>query len=221
MNTSSLIQIFTVYAIPVLLAITLHEAAHAYAAWKLGDDTAYSLGRVTLDPIKHIDPMGTIAMPLMLYFATGGQFLFGYAKPVPVQMQRLRSPRRDMALVALAGPVANLAQAIVWLTVNVIVLKTGLPAREFFVRVCQAGAITNLTMFAFNLFPLLPLDGGRIVNGLLPPKAAATFARIEPFGFYIVTVLVIVGFIGQWWMHPIMNVTLTAINWLLSPLLLI
>lgn len=218
-NINELIQSFTVFAIPVLLAITLHEAAHAYTAWKLGDDTAHSLGRVTLDPIKHIDPIGTIAMPLLLYFATGGAVLFGYAKPVPVQTRKLRKPRRDMALVALAGPVSNLLQALVWACAAIFVYQAdAAEAGRFLTRLCRAGILSNLAMFAFNLFPLLPLDGGRIVSSILPARHAVTFSRIEPFGFYIVTVLTIVGIIRTWWLIPIMTGTLAVINYLLAPL---
>ncbi len=217
-DTAVIVQTFAVYAIPVLLAITLHEASHAYASWYLGDDTARSLGRVTLNPFRHIDLLGTVVMPLLLYFGTGGRFVFGYAKPVPVQAHLLRNPRRDMALVALAGPGSNALQAIVWMAVGYVLPVLDMQPHEFLPRVCQAGVLSNLVMFAFNLFPMLPLDGGRILAGLLPPQWAARFSRIEPFGFYIVMALVMMRVITTWWMLPVITITLYAIETLLSPL---
>ena len=217
-NTATIVQTFSVYAVPVLLAITLHEASHAYASWYLGDDTARSLGRVTLNPFMHVDPLGTIVMPLLLYFGTGGSFVFGYAKPVPVQAHLLRNPRRDMALVALAGPGSNVLQAIAWMAAGHVLPVLGLQPHEFFPRVCQAGVLANLVMFAFNLFPMLPLDGGRSRAGLLPPQWAARFSRIEPFGFYIVMALVMMRVITTWWMLPVIAGTLYVIEVLLLPL---
>ena len=159
MDTTQLIQTVLIYAIPVLFAITVHEAAHGYAARALGDDTAYVMGRVTLNPIRHIDPVGTILMPLMLFFATSGSFLFGYAKPVPVRFGRLRSPKRDMVWVALAGPGANLVQALLWGALLTVLQGMGV-GEYFFLKMCQGGVFVNLVMFAFNLFPVPPLDGG-------------------------------------------------------------
>ena len=171
MDFNQLLQTVLIYTLPVVLSITLHEAAHAYAAYRLGDDTAYRLGRVTLNPMPHIDLIGTILMPLMLYFATSGTFLFGYAKPVPVRFGALNNPKRDMVWVALAGPAANLIQAIIWATLLMLLLIIGVQ-EPFFIKVAQAGVLSNVVMFAFNLFPLPPLDGGRIVTGLLPYKQA-------------------------------------------------
>jgi Zn-dependent protease len=211
------IQTILIYALPVLFAITVHEAAHGYVARHFGDNTAYMMGRVTLNPMKHIDPIGTILMPVLLYFATSGNFLFGYAKPVPVNFGRLKHPKRDMVWVALAGPASNFVQAILWALVLVGLLAAGIEER-FFVRMCQAGVLVNLVMWAFNLFPLPPLDGGRVLAGLLPRGAPQDFlARIEPFGFFIVMGLVIAGVVGTWWLRPLMEAGYQAINFLLIP----
>jgi len=215
---SELIQTVLIYALPVLFAITVHEAAHGYAARYFGDNTAHMLGRITLNPLKHIDPVGTILMPLMLYFATSGAFLFGYAKPVPVQFGNLRNPKRDMIWVALAGPASNFFQAIVWAIVLVLLVTNGVQER-FFVEMARAGILVNLVMWAFNLFPLPPLDGGRILVGLLPWKLANQVARIEPFGFFIVLALVVMGIVGTIWLRPLMTLGYSAIDLLLTPLL--
>ena len=179
MDISNLIQTVLIYALPVLFAITVHEAAHGYAARHFGDNTAYQMGRITLNPLKHIDPVGTILMPLLLYFATSGAFLFGYAKPVPVNFGNLRNPKRHMV---------------------------------------RAGVLVNLVMWAFNLFPLPPLDGGRILVGLLPWKQAHMVSRIEPWGFFIVMGLVIAGVVGTLWLRPLMSLGYSAINLLIMPL---
>jgi Zn-dependent protease len=213
----SLIQTLAIAALPVIFAITLHEAAHGYAALRLGDRTAFMLGRVTLNPVKHIDPMGTLVMPLILYFATSGQFLFGYAKPVPVNFGALRHPKRDMVWVALAGPMSNLVQAILWNALFIALAAGGVHER-FFLEMCRAGILTNVVMFAFNLFPLPPLDGGRILVGLLPYKQAVTVSRIEPWGFFIVMALVVSGIVSTLWMRPVMGLTLDLIDLLLLPL---
>jgi Zn-dependent protease len=217
MDIAQIIQTIAIYAIPVLFAITVHEAAHGYAARHYGDNTAHMMGRITLNPLKHIDPVGTIAMPLLLYFATSGAFLFGYAKPVPVNFGRLRNPKKDMVWVALAGPGANLVQAVLWTIA--LYLLVGLGAEErFFIEMCRAGVLVNLVMFAFNLFPLPPLDGGRILVGLLPWKQAQMVSRIEPWGFFIVMALVISGIVGNLWLRPLMVLTNSAIQLLLTPL---
>ena len=217
MDINNLIQTVLIYALPVLFSITVHEAAHGYAARHFGDNTAYMLGRCTLNPLKHIDPVGTILMPLLLYFATSGAFLFGYAKPVPVQFGRLRNPKRDMVWVALAGPTSNFVQAIFWAILWV--LLPGLGVEEpFFVEMAQAGVLVNLVMWAFNLFPLPPLDGGRILVGLLPWKQAHFVARIEPWGFFIVMGLVIAGVVGALWLRPLMSLGYGVIHLLITPL---
>ena len=217
MNPDTLIQTVLIYALPVLFAITIHEAAHGYVARHFGDNTAYVMGRVTLNPFKHIDPMGTIVMPLLLYFATSGAFLFGYAKPVPVNFGRLRRPRRDSVWVALAGPASNFIQAILWAALYTVLVGIGVQER-FFLQMAKAGILVNLVMFAFNLFPLPPLDGGRVVAGLLPPRAAWTFSRIEPWGFFIVMALVIAGVVSTYWLTPLISVGYVVINLLMSPL---
>jgi len=167
LDFSNLFQTVLIYALPVVFAITVHEAAHGYAARYFGDSTAYVLGRMTLNPLKHIDPIGTIAMPLLLYFATAGAFLFGYAKPVPVNFGQLRHPKRDMIWVALAGPASNFVMAIGWALLLVLLVALGVQER-FFSEMARAGVLVNLVMWAFNLFPLPPLDGGRVLAGLLP-----------------------------------------------------
>ena len=220
MGIEEIIQTIAIYAIPVIFAITLHEAAHGYAAKLFGDDTAYMLGRVTLNPLKHIDPMGTIAVPLLLYFATAGTFLFGYAKPVPVRFGHLRHPKKDMVWVALAGPGSNLFQAFIWGVTYILLIKLGLNER-FFIEMCQAGVLVNVVMFAFNLFPLPPLDGGRILVGLLPWKQAAMVSRIEPWGFYIVLGLLLTNIISNFWMRPLMSLTYWFLDTLLIPIRII
>ena len=217
MNFNELVQTIATHALPVLLAITMHEAAHGYVARLFGDNTAWSLGRVTLNPIPHIDLVGTIAMPLLLYLATSGQFLFGYAKPVPVRFDRLRHPKRDMVWVALAGPAANLLQALLWGIALYVLAGAGITER-FFIEMCKAGMLTNVVMFAFNLFPLPPLDGGRILVGLLPWRQALMVSKIEPWGFFIVMALVITGVVNSLWMQPLIGITFDLLKLTLSPL---
>ena len=220
MDISNLIQTVLIYALPVLFAITIHEAAHGYVARHFGDNTAYMLGRVTLNPLKHIDPVGTILMPLLLYFATSGAFLFGYAKPVPVNFARLRRPKRDMVWVALAGPASNFVQAMLWAVAYTLLLGADVNER-FFLEMCKAGVLVNLVMWAFNLFPLPPLDGGRILVGLLPRRQALALSRIEPWGFFIVLGLVLLGVVGTYWLLPLIKVGYVALDLLLVPLHLV
>ena len=215
MDTSNLIQTVSVYAIPVIFAITLHEAAHGYAAKYFGDRTAAMMGRVTLNPLSHIHWVGTILLPLLLYFSTNGALLFGYAKPVPVNFGNLRHPKRDMIWVALAGPGINLVQAIVWALLYVVYTDFGV-TEKFFLAMCKAGVLSNVVMFAFNLFPLPPLDGGRIVVGLLPWKQAYQFSRIEPYGFFIVIALAITGVVNHLWLDPVMSATFGLIEIMLK-----
>lgn len=219
MDISNTIQTVLIYALPVIFAITLHEAAHGYVARYFGDNTAYVLGRVTLNPMKHIDPVGTILMPLLLFFATSGSFLFGYAKPVPVSFGRLRHPKRDMIWVALAGPAANFLQAILWALFYVALAAFGI-SEPFFLKMAQGGVLVNLVMWAFNLFPLPPLDGGRVLAGLLPRGSAQEFlARIEPYGFFIVMGLVLAGVVSTYWLQPLMALGYEVVNLLLSPII--
>jgi len=217
MDISHLIQTIAIYALPVLFAITVHEAAHGYAARHFGDNTAYLLGRVTLNPLKHIDPVGTVLMPLLLYFATSGAFLFGYAKPVPVRFGKLRNPKRDMIWVALAGPAVNFIQAFLWGALLYILKGTGV-IEPFFLKMAQGGVLVNLVMFAFNLFPLPPLDGGRILVGLLPHRQAELVSRLEPWGFFIVMALVISGIVSTLWLQPLMALSYSLLDFLLTPI---
>ena len=216
MDISNLIQTVLIYALPVLFAITVHEAAHGYVARHYGDNTAYMLGRITLNPLKHIDPVGTILMPLVLYFATSGAFLFGYAKPVPVNFSNLRNPKQHMVWVALAGPASNFVQAVFWKLVLIALVVTGVQ-EPFFLKMAQGGVLVNLVMWAFNLFPLPPLDGGRILVGLLPYQQAQLVSRIEPYGFFIVMALVLAGVVTSFWLLPLMSLGNGAINLLLIP----
>ena len=220
MDIAQLIQTVAIYAIPVIFSITLHEAAHGYAARYFGDNTAWVLGRVSLNPMKHIDPMGTIVLPLVLYFATSGAFLFGFAKPVPVNFSRLRNPKRDMVWVALAGPASNFVQALLW-GVALYVLHGAGVAEPFFLKMCQGGVLANVVMCVFNLFPIPPLDGGRILVGLLPWRQAIAVSRLEPWGFYIVMALVYFKVINTIWMMPLMGLSYDLIDLLLTPLRLL
>ncbi len=215
---ASLIQTFAVYALPVLFAITLHEAAHGYVAKLFGDNTAYMLGRVSLNPVRHIDPIGTIAVPLLLYLVTSGQFVFGYAKPVPVAFGRLRNPRWHSMWVALAGPGANLVQAFAWALValGLVLAQVDEP---FFAQMARAGVLVNLVVAAFNLFPIPPLDGGRVLSALLPQRLAYGLSKIEPYGIFVVLALVAAGVITQVWMQPVMSLLGSLVQLLLAPIL--
>ena len=216
MNFSELIQTILIYALPVVFAITLHEAAHGYVAHKLGDNTAWMLGRVTLNPIPHIDPLGTIAVPALLYLASGGSFLFGYARPVPVRFGNLNHPKRDMIWVALAGPAINFFQALAWLLAFYLMKYFGV-TEAYFLKMSLAGVVVNVSMFVFNLFPLPPLDGGRVLVGLLPWRAAVWLSKVEPYGIYIVLALVAFNKLDDIWIEPLMKWTVFALSLLLSP----
>jgi len=195
----SILQLIAVYAIPVVLAITLHEAAHAFVASRLGDRTAQALGRVTINPFKHVDPVGTLLVPGLILLASkalGGGLLFGWAKPVPVVASNLRSPRRDMGLVAAAGPGANLLMALGWGIAIKLMVETGVGG-EFFVRMAYAGILVNIALAVLNLMPVPPLDGGRILTSLLPLKLAIPYARLEPYGIFILLALLATGLLGN------------------------
>ena len=183
--------IVSVWLVPVLVAITFHEAAHGFVAWRLGDDTAKQLGRVTFNPLKHIDPFGTILLPALLIFG-GAPLLFGWAKPVPVRFDRLANPRRDMVWVAAAGPVINLVLAVVSaLLIHAVLLLPDSVAR-WCIENLQNSILINLVLAVFNMIPLPPLDGGRVAVGLLPPAVASPLARLERFGLFIIIALLLV-----------------------------
>lgn len=190
------IQTICVYAIPLIFAITLHESAHGWAAERLGDPTATMLGRVTINPIPHIDPIGTIAVPgallLMSALTGGGGLLFGWAKPVPINPRYFRNPLKAMTITAAAGPLSNLLQMIFWALLLKALAAVGF-YDKFVISVCAAGISVNLMLMAFNLIPIPPLDGGRIVRGLLPRQAGMAFDKIEPYGFMILLVLMVGG----------------------------
>uniref|UniRef100_UPI00334281A7 site-2 protease family protein n=1 Tax=Castellaniella defragrans TaxID=75697 RepID=UPI00334281A7 len=195
----SLIQTITVYALPVLFGITLHEAAHGYVARMFGDPTAWQAGRISLNPLRHIDPVGTIVVPLALLFTSklmgGAGLLFGWAKPVPVDWGRLRRPKQDMLWVALAGPASNLFMAILWaVSLRLMITTGGVNSRgDFWFLMANAGVQVNLILMALNLVPLPPLDGGRIVFSLLPSRMAWQYSRIEPYGLLILVILMFTG----------------------------
>lgn len=199
MSDLTLVEKIIIWSIPVVFAITVHEVAHGWVANQLGDATAKSRGRLTLNPLKHIDPVGTIVLPIILLYIGG--FVFGWARPVPVTWQNLRHPRRDMALVAIAGPTANLLMMIFWALLARIILvfnpfPTGL--LELIIIMCSAGIIINIVLMVVNLIPLLPLDGGRIMSSLLPPHMAILYARLEPFGLIIIVVLLATGLFAKY-----------------------
>jgi Zn-dependent protease len=207
MDVNQLVQTIAIYALPVLFAITLHEAAHGYVARHFGDMTAHAQGRISLNPLRHIDPIGTIVVPLVILLFSkmaGGGFLFGWAKPVPVNYSALRKPRQHMAWVAAAGPGANLAMAIGWaLLLKVVVL---LPANGISIPLAlmaEAGILVNLVFMCLNLLPILPLDGGRIVASLLPARAAWQYSKLEPWGMPLLLLLLFTN----------------VLNFLLQPLL--
>src|SRR5688572_2393933 len=235
MDVNSLVQTVAIYALPVLFAITLHEAAHGYVARHFGDMTAHAEGRISLNPVRHVDFVGTIVVPLAILLLSGGRFLFGWAKPVPVNYSALKKPRQHMAWVAAAGPAANLAMALLWAvvlraaigatsradawtevaqvrgTAGVVdaVIRHGSGAAEFIVGIAAAGIVVNLVLMLLNLLPIPPLDGGRIVTSLLPNRAAWRFAKLEAWGLPLLLLLMLVPVAGS-----------NILSLILSPLLL-
>ena len=212
MDIAGFIQILSLYALPAILAITLHEAAHGYAAKKLGDLTAYQEGRISLNPLKHIDPIGTLVVPAVLLIASGGKLAFGWAKPVPVNFSRLRNPKRDMFWVAAAGPAVNLLMAIGWAIVFKLVVTS--PVNYFTdpaLAMAQGGIVINLVLMVLNLLPIPPLDGGRIAVSLLPNSMAYSLARLEPYGLLIIMLLMVTDILGSI-MYPIIGGFLYSIK---------
>ena len=198
MDANQVLEAITIWALPVIFAITLHEAAHGWVANKLGDPTARSLGRITANPLKHIDIMGTVIVPIILIVLGG--FVFGWAKPVPVDARNFKNPLKDMAIVAAAGPASNLLMACFWALIMAFALHW-LESDQWIQRplalMAQAGVIINLVLMVLNLLPLLPLDGGRVVTGFLSPRAAMSYMKIEPYGLIILLLLLFTGILGK------------------------
>ena len=209
----SLLETIALYAVPVVFAITLHEAAHGYVARLFGDSTAWMLGRVTANPLKHIDPVGTVLVPLGLLLlaklAGGGGFLFGWAKPVPVNFGNLRNPKRDMLWVAAAGPGANLAMALLW----ALAYRLGdeVLASDGLQMMARAGIMINVVLMVLNLLPILPLDGGRIAVSLLPHRLAMSYSRLEPYGFMVIILLLATGLLDNL-MTPLIALALAGLQ---------
>ena len=211
-DIDSIIQGIAIYALPVILAITLHEAAHGYVAKHYGDLTAYAQGRVTLNPLRHIDPIGTVIVPLLL-LVVSSPYLFGWAKPVPVNFGNLRHPKRDMLWVAAAGPGANLLMAFLW----ALVFKLGLAIPESnlaepMLLMGKAGIFVNAILLVLNLLPLPPLDGGRIAVSLLPHRIAHRYSQIEPYGFIILLILLFTGVLVKV-IGPFIMITISIVAW--------
>ncbi len=216
MEKLSLVQQISVASLPMLFAITLHEVAHGWVAKQLGDNTAQKLGRLSINPLRHIDPFGTLLVPGLLlvtgYLTGGSGVIFGWAKPVPVDWAKLGNPKRDMALVAVAGPMANLLMAVLWAMVAKIGIVLQSPfASEPMLFMGGIGISINLVLMILNLLPLLPLDGGRIVTSFLPDPLAWRFSRLEPYGVFI-----LIGLLATGWLGPILNYPLPALQHLIA-----
>lgn len=205
MQIDHLIQTISIAAIPILFAITLHEAAHGYVARHFGDMTAYQQGRISLNPIRHIEPFGTIVLPLLMLWATSGNFMFGWAKPVPVNFMALRRPKQDMLWVAIAGPASNLLMAMGW---AILFKFAALNSDSYFaaplLQMAAIGIKINVVLLVLNLLPLPPLDGGRVLMSLLPRPQASQLARIEPYGFFILIFMAITPVLA-WVLNPLVS----------------
>jgi len=198
MSELNLISTLFVFVIPVIFAVTVHEVAHGWVASRFGDQTAKSMGRLTLNPLKHIDPVGTIVVPAIMYFTSG--FIFGWAKPVPVDWRNLGHPRRDMAIVALAGPAANLLMLLFWAMSAKVIMLLGDDSNyltQLLFIMCSIGITINIVLMILNLFPILPLDGGRVLTAMLPRDLAISFSRLEPYGLIILVVLLLSGILWK------------------------
>ena len=202
----------------MIFAITSHEVAHGYFANLFGDSTAKKLGRVTLNPIPHIDLIGTILIPLVLLLLSKGAFSFGYAKPVPVKFNNLFRPKLHMIYVALAGPLANFIQAIFWSLIYVMLEILYPTEPSLFNEICSFGILINILLFVINLFPLPPLDGGRILLGLLPRNLSEIFSKIEPYGFIFFILFFFAGLLNEFWVEPLMNLTYKLLNLFTYPI---
>lgn len=218
MHQFTLIQLICIWALPVLLSITLHEAAHAYVAFRCGDTTAKMFGRLTLNPIKHIDPIGTILIPILIGVLSHFSFIFGYAKPVPINPAQFRNIRRDTILVSLAGPVANLLMALIWAFLYKI--ATYIQPQDSMLAIflhftAQAGILINLVLAFLNLIPIPPLDGSRVVSSLLPAKSAKMYEKLEPYGFIILLLLLVTGVVATI-ITPLVNISVNILSSLLN-----
>jgi Zn-dependent protease len=216
MGGSEILRLAAVSILPLLIAITFHEVAHGYAAYKMGDGTAKAMGRLTLNPLAHIDPVGTIIMPILLLVFSGGRFTFGYAKPVPINPYNFRNPRRDMALSALAGPGTNIALAVLSVLLLKYVLSplSGVMPESVWVPLflmLRQSVFINVVLAAFNLLPVPPLDGGRVAVGFLPVRQAQALSRLEPYGMIIVIILIATG-LARLFITPLINFILAILN---------